>query len=73
MTTSPTLLRAREARASYGIVYPSELWMLARDEHPADKEARSALYRHALLEAGMLVERATGAPWRVCPECGWKP
>lgn len=68
---------ARRARREFprDQVTPSRLYTAA--ERDVKRAAPGALelrrhYRHAMTEAGMLVETRTGQPFARCPECGWK-
>jgi hypothetical protein len=67
------LLLARDARhaADPMSVTPSALWKAAQAEGGTMAE-RADLYRHAMLEAGHIISVATGRPYVVCPECGWR-
>lgn len=63
----PALQLARKARLEGDpmLAYPSRLHALA--------DGDSDLYRHAMEEAGHLVEKATGEPFDPCSVCGWSP
>lgn len=64
LVVHPALARAREARRSgENVVSPSALWKLADED--------GDLYRHAMKEAGMLVDANTMKPFDPCPDCGW--
>ena len=63
------LLRANQARTDPAATTPFHLWQLADREANGVRTARTILYRHAMLHAGYLVEKKTGKPFRVCPDC----
>jgi hypothetical protein len=59
---------AREARLAgdpVGIAPPHRLYALSGGD--------SERYRHALIEAGHLLDFATGEPEDPCSVCGWSP
>lgn len=64
------LLRADRARRNPGApIRPFDLWRLA-DGAVSSVSARRILYRHALIHAGLLADRVTGAVYPSCPDCG---
>lgn len=67
----PALERARQGRLSKNPVEaapPYALWTLASSRG----RVRGELYRHALTEAGHIVDTQTGRPLDPCPYCGWR-
>lgn len=74
---SEALELARTARRNFprDQVAPNELWSACyRDLHRSDESFDlTQHYRHAMTEAGMLIEARTGRPFAVCPDCGWTP
>jgi hypothetical protein len=70
--TPDALLLARAARLSGDPMSapPHVLWAAAQVGPHLD---RGELYVHAMTEAGHLVSTATGEPFVICPDCGWRP
>jgi hypothetical protein len=67
--TVPLALRlARRARLSSSPTHDCSPIKL----HKASNGDRE-LYRHAMIEAGYIIQRATGLPYNPCPSCGWSP
>jgi hypothetical protein len=71
---SETLEMARSMRASgspeIAALHASADAEIA-DDHPERKRAVSALYHHALAEAGAFVNRDTEQPFATCPVCAF--
>lgn len=61
----PALSYARTCRTDGTTAEPSRLWVLA--------EGDAKLYNHAMIEAGLIVQKDTGRPFPSCTECGWSP
>lgn len=69
-----TLELARAMRRGEASPSPYQLFALAREEagaRPGRRGRTGELYRHALTEAGFLIDAAAGAPFAVCPHCGY--
>lgn len=65
-----TGLLARADRARSGAATTAlDLWRIADEESAGSGSRRRELYRHAMIHAGMLVDRATEKPFKVCPMC----
>lgn len=70
MTVHPALELARQARLSadpIAVASPAKLYELA--------DGNTELYKHAMVEAGHIVQTETGEPHDPCPikGCGWSP
>ena len=65
--------RARSAADPIKVAAPHTLWAAARGDFDAGDIGFHDIgehYRHAMKEAGHLVDRATGKPFDICPDCG---
>jgi hypothetical protein len=67
----PAPLRlAREHRRAERIAQPYHLWRACNEVYPRDDAERSALYHHALVEAGYIRRKHDGAALDPCTVCG---
>lgn len=74
-TVPPILARIRVLRSrkesTMAELPPSTLWFRCEEELPGeDNGIVRALYLHAMIEIGYLLDGPDGSPYVVCPVCG---